>query len=45
VHPVIAGRGPRLLEGVRGQLSLKLVERRELASGATVQRYRPAEQD
>ncbi|MEX8057040.1 dihydrofolate reductase family protein [Microbacterium sp. 16-032] len=45
VHPVIAGRGPRLLEGVRDQLSLKLVERRELSSGATVQRYRPAEQD
>ena len=39
VHPVIAGRGPRLLGGVK--LQLELVERRELGSGAVVQRYRP----
>lgn len=41
VHPVIAGRGPRLLEGVRDQMKLELVERREFRSGASVQRYRP----
>ncbi len=40
VHPVIAGRGPRLLDGV--ELTLELVERREFRSGVTVQRYRPA---
>lgn len=40
VHPVVAGRGPRLLEGVGEQLVLKLVERRELASGVVVQRFR-----
>lgn len=38
VHPVIAGRGPRLLDGV--DLRLELVERREFRSGAVVQRYR-----
>ena len=38
VHPVVAGRGPRLLEGV--DLKLKPVERSEFRSGATVQRYR-----
>lgn len=40
VHPVIAGRGPRLLDGV--ELTLELMERREFRSGVTVQRYRPA---
>lgn len=40
VHPVIAGRGPRLLDG--GELQLELVERREFRSGVTVQRYRTA---
>ena len=40
VHPVIAGRGPRLLDGV--DVKLELIERREFRSGATVQRYRPA---
>lgn len=39
VHPVIAGRGPRLLDDV--DLKLELVERREFRSGAVVQRYRP----
>jgi dihydrofolate reductase len=39
VHPVIAGRGPRLLDGV--ELMLELVERREFRSGVTVLRYRP----
>ena len=36
---MIAGRGPRLLDGV--ELKLELVERREFRSGVTVQRYRP----
>ena len=38
VHPVIAGRGPRLLDGA--ELPLELVERREFRSGVTAQRYR-----
>ncbi|MDU0326314.1 dihydrofolate reductase family protein [Microbacterium sp. KSW2-21] len=38
VHPLVAGRGPRLLDGV--DLTLELIERREFGSGATVQRYR-----
>lgn len=41
VHPVIAGRGPRLLEGV--DVTLELVERRDFRSGATMQRYRPVQ--
>ncbi|MBD8477021.1 dihydrofolate reductase family protein [Microbacterium sp. CFBP 8794] len=41
VHPVVGGRGPRLLEGIRDQLRLELVARREFRSGASVQRYRP----
>jgi hypothetical protein len=40
VHPVIVGRGPRLLRGM--ELTLGLIERREFRSGVTVQRYRPA---
>jgi dihydrofolate reductase len=42
VHPVVAGRGPRLLDGIQDQIPLELVERREFRSGATVQRYRAA---
>lgn len=41
VHPVVAGRGPRLLAGLQRSLHLKLVERRGFASGATLERYRP----
>lgn len=41
VHPVIAGRGPTLLSGLREQLDLELIERHPFASGAVVQRYRP----
>jgi dihydrofolate reductase len=40
VHPVVAGRGPRLLEGIGERLKLELFERWEFDSGATVQRYR-----
>ena len=41
VHPVIAGHGPRLLDGVREGLRLELVSRREFGSGAVAQTYRP----
>ena len=40
VHPIIAGHGPRLLDGLSERTRLELVERREFASGAVVQRYR-----
>ncbi|MGC5032984.1 dihydrofolate reductase family protein [Micromonospora sp. DT229] len=42
VHPRIAGRGPRLFEGLAKHVDLKLVDRSELASGAVVMRYAPA---
>ncbi len=45
VHPVIAGRGPRLLDGVGDQVRLHLVEQRGLASGVSVQQYRPVSHD
>ncbi|WP_341956122.1 dihydrofolate reductase family protein [Microbacterium sp. LWH13-1.2] len=41
VHPIIAGHGPRLLDGLSERLALEHIERREFASGAVVQRYRP----
>jgi len=41
VHPVVAGHGPRLFDGLREPLDLELVERGELGSGAVVLRYRP----
>ncbi|KIP90343.1 deaminase/reductase [Microbacterium sp. MEJ108Y] len=41
VHPVVAGSGPRLLDGLSQRLSLELIERRELASGAVAHTYRP----
>nr|WP_318278032.1 dihydrofolate reductase family protein [Microbacterium testaceum] len=40
VHPVVSGRGPRLLDGVREQVSLELVERWDFGSGVVMQRYR-----
>ncbi|WP_366936072.1 hypothetical protein [uncultured Microbacterium sp.] len=39
VHPVIAGRGPWLLDGV--DLKLELIEQRASRSAAVVRRYRP----
>ncbi|MGW8482448.1 dihydrofolate reductase family protein [Microbacterium sp. NPDC055903] len=42
VHPVIAGHGPRLLDGLRERVRLEQVERREFASGAVATRYRMA---
>lgn len=40
VHPVIAGHGPRLLDGLQESLRLELVRRREFGSGAVAQTYR-----
>ena len=42
VHPVIAGHGPRLLDGLRASLDLEPVGRRELSSGAVALLFRPA---
>jgi len=42
VQPVVAGRGPLLLEGLRDRLRLDLVDRREFRSGAVALTYRPA---
>lgn len=42
VHPIIAGHGPRLLDGLSERLRLELVDRREFGSGAVAVRYRPA---
>ncbi len=41
VHPLVAGHGPRLLDGLSERLSLELVDRREFSSGAVTNRYRP----
>lgn len=42
VHPVLAGRGPYLLAGLRERVELVPLERHELSSGAVVMRLRPA---
>jgi dihydrofolate reductase len=39
VHPVVAGRGPRLLDGV--QLDLELVDQEDLPDGVVARTYRP----
>jgi dihydrofolate reductase len=41
VHPRIAGHGPTLFAGLSKQVELKLVSRREFASGAVALRYEP----
>jgi len=41
VHPVIAGHGPTLFSGLPQPLVLRLVDRREFASGAVAMRYEP----
>ncbi|AWB90071.1 dihydrofolate reductase family protein [Salinibacterium hongtaonis] len=41
VQPVVAGRGPTLLAGLRESIPLELVHRHEFESGAVAQRYRP----
>ncbi|MDN5581195.1 MAG: dihydrofolate reductase family protein [Corynebacterium sp.] len=42
VQPVLAGHGPRLLDGLPGHLRLTPVAREEFASGAVAAHYRPA---
>lgn len=42
VQPVVAGRGPTLLAGLRERIELELVDRREFGSGAVALRFRPA---
>lgn len=42
VQPVIAGRGPTLLAGLRERVQLELVDRQQFRSGAVALRYRPA---
>jgi len=41
VHPVVAGHGPKLLDGLSRRVDLRLIDRRELASGAAALRYEP----
>lgn len=41
VQPVLAGRGPTLLAGLRQRIPLELVSRHEFQSGAVAVRYRP----
>lgn len=41
VHPVVAGHGPRLFDGLREPLQLELVQRTELGAGAVALTYRP----
>jgi dihydrofolate reductase len=41
VQPVLAGRGPTLLAGLRERIQLELVDRQEFRSGAVAMRYRP----
>jgi dihydrofolate reductase len=42
VQPVLAGHGPRLLNGLREQVTLELVDRQDFRSGAYAVRCRPA---
>ena len=41
VHPRIVGQGPALFAGLSKPLDLKLIDRREFASGAVAMRYEP----
>ena len=41
VQPVLAGHGPRLLDGLHERVVLELVDRREFRSGAVALRYEP----
>jgi dihydrofolate reductase len=43
VQPVLAGRGPTLLAGLRERIELELVDRHEFRSGAVALRYRPTQ--
>jgi dihydrofolate reductase len=44
IQPLIAGHGPRLLDGLSRSVELKLVSRREFASGAVAMKYAPVTQ-
>lgn len=41
VHPRLVGRGPTLFAGLSKFVDLKLVGRKEFASGAVAMRYEP----
>ena len=41
VHPRVVGHGPRLFDGLSKMVDLKLVSRKEFASGAVAMRYEP----
>jgi dihydrofolate reductase len=41
VHPKIVGHGPSLFAGISKHVELKLVSRKEFASGAVAMRYEP----
>lgn len=43
VHPILAGHGPYLLDGLRERVRLEPVDRREFRSGAVTQVYRRAD--
>jgi dihydrofolate reductase len=43
VHPVVAGHGPTLFNGLRERLELDRVGRQEFRSGAIALRYQPAQ--
>ncbi|MBT9256284.1 dihydrofolate reductase family protein [Phycicoccus sp. KQZ13P-1] len=42
VQPVLAGRGPTLLAGLRERVELELVDRHEFKSGVVALRFQPA---
>lgn len=41
VQPIVAGRGPQLLGGIRDRLDLKLTGTKHFDSGAVLLRYTP----
>ena len=41
VQPIVAGHGPRLLDGLRDRVQLELVDHQAFRSGAFAVRYRP----
>jgi dihydrofolate reductase len=41
VHPRVVGHGPTLFAGISKVVDLKLIDRREFASGVVVLRYEP----
>ena len=44
VQPIVAGHGPRLLEGIRDRLHLRLATARTFSSGVVVLRYTQAQE-